>query len=88
MLVERFEAERGYLYRSAPLPAELRRVAVDAATAVYDPEQLGAALGDLLTEPPDGRRQPHPPDGLARKAARRAARGRCEPARGSVDFDE
>jgi segregation and condensation protein A len=50
-LVERFEAERGYLYRSAPLPGELRRVAIDAA-AVYDPEQLGAALGDLLTEPP------------------------------------
>ncbi|MGN6216825.1 MAG: segregation and condensation protein A [Solirubrobacterales bacterium] len=52
-LVRRFEAERGYLYRSAPLPPELRRVAVEAATAVYDPEQLGAALGDLLTEPPD-----------------------------------
>ena len=46
---ERFEAERGYLYRSAPLPAELRRVALEAATAVYDPERLGAALGDLLT---------------------------------------
>ncbi|MGN6254246.1 MAG: segregation and condensation protein A [Solirubrobacterales bacterium] len=52
-LVKRFEAERGYLYRSAPLPPKLRRVAVEAATAVYDPEQLGAALGDLLTEPPD-----------------------------------
>src|SRR3954454_23093388 len=25
-LVERFEAERGYLYRTAPLPDELRRV--------------------------------------------------------------
>lgn len=48
-----FEAQRGYLYRSAPLPAELRRVAVRAASAVYDPEALGAALGDLLTEPPD-----------------------------------
>jgi segregation and condensation protein A len=52
-LVERFEAERGYLYRSAPLPASLRRVAVEAATAVYDPEQLGTALGDLLTPPPE-----------------------------------
>jgi segregation and condensation protein A len=52
-LVERFEAARGYLYRSAPLPAELRRVAVEAATAVYDPEQLGAALGDLLATPPE-----------------------------------
>jgi segregation and condensation protein A len=47
-----FEAERGFLYRSAPLPRELRRVAVEAATAVYDPDALGAALGDLLTEPP------------------------------------
>ena len=52
-LERRFEAERGYLYRSAPLPPQLRRVAVEAATAVYDPEQLGAALGDLLTEPPE-----------------------------------
>jgi segregation and condensation protein A len=52
-LSERFEAERGYLYRSAPLPPGLRRLAVDAATAVYEPEALGTALGDLLTEPPD-----------------------------------
>lgn len=52
-LVERFEAERGYLYRAAPLPPALRQVAVDAAVAVYDPEQLGAALGDLLTPPPE-----------------------------------
>jgi segregation and condensation protein A len=52
-LAERFESQRGYLYRSAPLPAELRRVAVEAASAVYDPDQLGAALGDLLSEPPD-----------------------------------
>jgi segregation and condensation protein A len=52
-LAQRFEAGRGYLYRSAPLPPQLRRVAVEAASAVYDPEQLGAALGDLLTEPPE-----------------------------------
>lgn len=51
VLADRFESQRGYLYRSAPLPAELRRLALDAATAVYDPETLGAALGDLLTEP-------------------------------------
>ena len=52
-LVERFEAERGYLYRSAPLPAPLRRVAVDAAVAVYDPDRLGSAIGSLLREPED-----------------------------------
>jgi segregation and condensation protein A len=51
-LAQLFEDQRGYLYRSAPLPRELRRVAVEAATAVYDPDALGAALGDLLTEPP------------------------------------
>ena len=52
-LAVRFEAARGYLYRSAPLPPELRRVALDAAAAVYDPERLGAALGDLLEAPPE-----------------------------------
>jgi segregation and condensation protein A len=51
-LKERFEAARGYLYRSAPLPPQLRRVAVEAATAVYDPDRLGTALGDLLVVPP------------------------------------
>jgi segregation and condensation protein A len=53
MLERRFEDERGYLYRSAPLPPSLRRVALDAAIAAYDPEQLGAALGDLLATPPE-----------------------------------
>ena len=51
-LSERFEAERPYLYRSAPLPAELRRVSLEAARAVYDPDRLGSALGDLLRLPP------------------------------------
>lgn len=51
-LSERFEAERPYLYRSAPLPPELRRVSVDVARAVYDPARLGSALGDLLRIPP------------------------------------
>jgi segregation and condensation protein A len=53
VVARRFESQRGYLYRSAPLPRALRQVAVDAATAVYEPDALGAALGDLLTEPPD-----------------------------------
>jgi segregation and condensation protein A len=53
VLGRRFEAERGYLYRSAPLPPELRQVALEGATAVYEPERLGAALGDLLAIPPE-----------------------------------
>jgi segregation and condensation protein A len=51
VLVERFEAERGYLYRHASLPPDLRRVALDSAVAVYDPDRLGTAIGDLLREP-------------------------------------
>jgi segregation and condensation protein A len=53
MLSERFDNERGYLYRSAPLPAELRRVSLDAAKATYEPELLASAIGDLLVVPAD-----------------------------------
>ena len=51
VLADRFESQRGYLYRSAPLPPQLRRVEFEAAVAVYDADQLGTALGDLLVEP-------------------------------------
>jgi segregation and condensation protein A len=47
-----FADERGHLYRSAPLPAPLRRVSLEAATVTYDPEQLGEAIGGLLRIPP------------------------------------
>src|SRR3954465_2957290 len=52
MLHERLEREGGVMYRSAPLPAELRRAALDAATQAYDPAGVGVALGDLPTIPP------------------------------------
>jgi len=86
MLGERFEAARGYLYRAAPLPPGLRRVAVEAATAVYDPEKLGAALGDLLTIPPPvDISHIRPTVSLERRlrALRDALAGRA-----SIDFDE
>jgi segregation and condensation protein A len=85
-LSQRFEDARGYLYRSAPLPQSLRRVAVDAATAAYDPERLGAALGDLLTVPPPvDISHIRPTVSLERRlrALRDALAGRA-----SVDFDE
>jgi segregation and condensation protein A len=85
-LSERFEAHRGYLYRSAPLPPELRRVAIDAATAVYEPERLGAALGDLLAPPPEvdvGHIRPTVSLEKRLDALRAALSGRA-----SVDFDE
>jgi segregation and condensation protein A len=52
MLHERLAREGGIMYRSAQLPAELRRAALDAATQVHEPERIGVALGDLLTLPP------------------------------------
>lgn len=86
VLEQRFEAERGYLYRSAPLPPELRKVALDAATAVYDPERLGAALGDLLVIPPElNLDHIRPTVSLEKRlrALREALRGHA-----SIDFDE
>ena len=53
MLSDRLEREGGVMYRSAPLPADLRRAALDAATKVYEPDRIGVALGDLLTVPPE-----------------------------------
>ncbi len=52
-LAQMFEHGRRYLYRSAPLPPELRRVALDAARPVYATERLGSALGELLRLPPE-----------------------------------
>jgi segregation and condensation protein A len=47
-----FEQGRRYLYRSAPLPSELRRASLDAATQVYEPVRLCEAIGELLRTPP------------------------------------
>lgn len=86
MLTERLEREGGVMYRSAPLPAELRRAALRAAVKVYEPDRVGVALGDLLTTPP-------PPDtrhirttvSLHRRlSVLREEIGR----RGTLDFDE
>ncbi len=52
LLRERFEDQRGFLYRSAPLPPHLRRVSVEAAEAVYEPALLARAVGDMLRTPP------------------------------------
>jgi segregation and condensation protein A len=49
---ERFSDGRRYLHRAAPLPLELRRVALDAARPAYESDSLAAAIGDLLRVPP------------------------------------
>jgi segregation and condensation protein A len=86
MLERSFEAARGYLYRSAPLPPELLKVALEAATAVYDPERLGTALGDLLATPPElNLDHIRPTVSLEKRlrALREALRSHA-----SIDFDE
>jgi segregation and condensation protein A len=51
-LHEQLASEQSYRYRSAPLPPELRRVAVEAAAKSYEPTLLGAAIEALLRTPP------------------------------------
>jgi segregation and condensation protein A len=51
-LAEMFAEGRRFLYRSAPLPVELRRVALEAASKAYEPDLLARAVGDLLRVPP------------------------------------
>ncbi|HEX4837303.1 MAG TPA: segregation/condensation protein A [Solirubrobacteraceae bacterium] len=51
-LLELFERERGVRFRSAPLPAHLRRAIVVPTDGSQDPAVLGEALGRLLRMPP------------------------------------
>jgi segregation and condensation protein A len=50
-LRERFEDESAFLYRSAPLPADVRRAPLEPAGPTQDARELGAALGGLLRHP-------------------------------------
>jgi len=50
-LTHRLADEEGHRFRAAPLPPALRRVTYDDAGAVYEPAQLGAAIGGLLRLP-------------------------------------
>jgi segregation and condensation protein A len=51
-LAELFAEGRRYIYRSAPLPPELRRVSLEAARPAYEPTRLAQAIGELLRVPP------------------------------------
>jgi segregation and condensation protein A len=51
-LAARLAAEDGVRFRSAPLPAALRRTDIADLDSVYRPERLGKALGGLLALPP------------------------------------
>jgi segregation and condensation protein A len=45
--------QSGYRFRSAPLPANLRKAALPEAAAVYDPNRLAQAIGQMLVLPPE-----------------------------------
>jgi segregation and condensation protein A len=47
------EGERGHRFREAPLPVGLRRTLLPAAAGSEEPDALGAAIGRLLTLPPE-----------------------------------
>lgn len=51
-LLELFERERGVRFRSAPLPAHVRRAIEPPADGSEDPCVLGEAVGRLLRMPP------------------------------------
>lgn len=52
-LAKLLEQQSGHRFRSAPLPAMLRRTTLADSEAVYDPATLGRALGGLLRIPPE-----------------------------------
>jgi segregation and condensation protein A len=52
-LIRRLDEQSGHRFRSALLPATLRRSSMEEAAAVYDPALLGKALGGLLQMPPE-----------------------------------
>jgi segregation and condensation protein A len=85
-LAHRLECEDGHRFRAAPLPPELRRANADDVAAVYNPAQLGAAIGALLRTPPalDLRHMATPRVSVAERLAHLRALLR----RGTVSFDE
>jgi segregation and condensation protein A len=85
-LRERLERELPYRYRSAPLPATLRRAPLLQATAVYDPGVLSGAIGELL-KPPERVDVRHIPVSKV-TVAERLAHLRRLLKRGSFSFEE
>jgi segregation and condensation protein A len=51
-LANRLAGEHGRRYRSAPLPKFLRKADLSESGAVYEPAQLGQAVGAMLRMPP------------------------------------
>ncbi len=85
-LTELFAENREFGYRAAPLPPELRRVALAAARPSYEPDLLAASIGDLLRIPPKPDTS-HIRPTVSLEARLRVLRDLLG-GRGSIDFDE
>jgi segregation and condensation protein A len=85
-LAQRLGQEAGFRFRSAPLPASLRRASLPAAEAVYPPARLARAIGELLTPPPQVDVAHMPVAKVS--VAERLAHLRSLLRRGAFDFDE
>jgi segregation and condensation protein A len=85
-LEDRLADQSGFRFRSAPFPAALRRASLEDAVAVYEPDQLAAALGGLLALPApiDVRHIGSPRVSVAERLAHLRALLRA----GSFTFDE
>ncbi len=67
-LADRLDDERGHRFRLAPPPAFLRRVTYEASGQVYEPAQLGSAIGGHAAHAAAGR--PRAPGDPARERVR------------------
>jgi len=85
-LEQRLASEAGYRFRSAPLPQLLRRASLAEARAVYEPQRLASAIGDLLElpEPVDVRHMAAPTVSLGERLGHLRTLLR----QGSFSFDE
>jgi segregation and condensation protein A len=85
-LKARLAEQEGHRFRSAPLPAWLRRSSLKEAGAVYDPAILGRAIGELLRmpQPVDVRHMASPKVSVAERLAHLRALLRA----GSFSFDD
>ncbi len=85
-LAGRLAAQAGYRFRSAPLPEAIRRATLPLSGAVYNPDRLARAVGELLTHPPEVSISHIPVAKVS--VAERLAHVRALLRRGSFTFDE
>ncbi|MFL5831674.1 MAG: segregation and condensation protein A [Solirubrobacteraceae bacterium] len=85
-LRDRLAGQVGFRFRSAPLPPSLRRATLTDAVAVYKPDRLAAAIGDMLRlpEPLDVRHIGSPKVSVAERLAHLRSLLR----QGSFSFDD